>query len=95
MDNSTSIIRYISTPTKLDCYPYGTICYVQKNDEGTESDIYIQSSISQEAPEWISAPELLEYVFSPYLKDPQFIKNLLSLHAKKESVDSIMPTNSR
>ena len=81
------ITRYIAAPTKLEVQPRGTLCVVFKNDEGTEKELYMQTSHTIEDPIWMSANELLVSCFGPYLKEPQFVANLMEMHDRNKLAD--------
>lgn len=78
MDNEDILIRYTSAPTKFDYAPFGTLCSVLLNDEGTELEMFIQTSRDENDPAWISAAEILLKVYKPKITEPKFLKSLLS-----------------
>jgi len=90
MSEIPTITRYIAPPGKLDIQPRGTLCVVLKNDEGTGSDLYIQTSHNQDDPLWMSGNELLVSVFGIYLKEPEFIVGLMNGHTNKDKVLKIL-----
>lgn len=73
----TPKIRYTSPPTQFDIAPFGTLCSVMKNDEGTESELFIQASVDEEEPLWLSAAEIVLKRFKNDLQNPCFIISCL------------------
>ena len=69
--------RYIASPTNLEEAPFGALCSVFLNDEGTQHEVYVQTSRDETAPEWVSVKSLLITVYKDKLEDPLFIKELL------------------
>jgi hypothetical protein len=84
-----TITRYTAPPNKFEVQPRGTLCVVIKNDEGTEKELYMQTSHNSEDPIWMSARELLVESFGEYLTEPQFVHNLMDLRERKLSVKSL------
>lgn len=80
---SETITRYIAPPTKFEVQPRGTLCVVIKNDEGTEKELYMQTSHVVEDPVWMSAKDLLVESFGEYLTEPQFVTSLMDLRERK------------
>jgi hypothetical protein len=93
MNERPTITRYTAPPTKFEVQPRGTLCVVIKNDEGTEKELYMQTSHNSEDPVWMSARELLVESFSEYLTVPQFISNLMDLRERKLSVKNLTDYN--
>lgn len=71
------MIKYVSPPTKVDIAPQGTICSLFLNDDGTEQELYIQTSLNENDPVWISAQDLLLTVYKDRLKDASFLADCL------------------
>lgn len=90
MSERLTITRYIAPPTHLEVQPYGTLCVVLKNDEGTEKELFLQTSQTISEPVWMSATELLQSCFGPYLQDPQIVVNLMELHQRKATIADLM-----
>ena len=77
MDKASPMIRYTSAPTEYDCAIFGTLCTVFLNDDGSEKELYIQTSRDETTPLWLSAKEVLLSLFKEKLKDESFVKELL------------------
>ena len=81
---SGTLIRYTANPTKFDTHPYGTLCSVMRNDDGTEHEYFVQTSIDENDPLWMSAGELLASIYKEKLQDVTFIQELLDKHGKSD-----------
>lgn len=73
------MIRYTAPPTKYDNAPYGTICTVHLNDDGTDRQIYIQASQDENNPDWQSIEEIVIQAYKPLFNNPCFIKDCLEI----------------
>lgn len=71
------LIKYISPPTKLDIAPFGAICSLFLNDDGTEVELYIQTAQDADDPCWLSAQDLMLKVYKKRLTDPFFLSECL------------------
>lgn len=71
------LTKYISPPNKLDTAKQGTLCSLFLNDDGTEFELYIQTSQDEQDPYWLSAQELLLAVYKKKLVDPAFLTECL------------------
>ena len=83
------MIRYTAAPTKYDTAPYGTLCSVYKNDDGSEYDIFVQTSGDEFDPVWLSAQEIISVAFKPFLKNHLFIAECLKMYTAGNAVENI------
>lgn len=74
---STPMIRYTAAPTKYDQAPYGTLCTLHLNDDGTDRRIYVQTSQDETTPHWESVEDLVISAFKPLFENPCFIQDCL------------------
>lgn len=70
--------RFTAAPTKYDHAPFGTLCSVHINDEGTDKKIFIQTSHDAENAAWISVEELVIQAYRPQFEDVVFLNDCLS-----------------
>ncbi len=70
-------IRYTAPPTKYDFEPFGTLCSVLKNDDGTDTELYIQTSHNEQDPIWLSAVEVVLQRYRNELQNPCFVISCL------------------
>jgi hypothetical protein len=71
------MVRFTSAPTKFDSAPFGTLCSVFLNDDGTEQEFFVQVSADDTDPVWLSAQDLLLKVYKTKLQDPSFLTDCL------------------
>ena len=83
--STESMTRYTSAPTKFDTAPYGTLCTVYQNDEGTLYDLYVQTSKEETDPLWISAQDLLLMAYKRKLVDRTFVLECLEAQSTIQS----------
>jgi hypothetical protein len=72
-----TIIRYTTAPTKYDIAPYGTICTLYLNDDGTNSRLYIQTSSEEQDPVWLTLEQVVIQAYKPLFSNPCFIQDCL------------------
>lgn len=73
----TPKIRYTAPPTKYDVAPLGTLCSVLKNDDGTDTELFIQTSLDENDPIWLSAAEIVLQRYRNELQNPCFVVSCL------------------
>jgi hypothetical protein len=74
---SEPLIRYTAPPTKYDVAPYGTLCALHLNDDGTDRRLYIQTAQEENDPHWIAVEELVIQAFKPLFENPCFLQDCL------------------
>ena len=79
------MIRYTAAPTKYDHAPYGTLCALHLDDEGTQRRLYIQTGLDTKNPHWISVEELVIKTFMPLFDNPCFLKECLQKIEQQKS----------
>lgn len=71
------MIRYTAAPTKYDIAPYGTLCALHLNDDGTDRRLYIQVSQDESDPHWITVEELVVQAYKHLFDNPCFLQDCL------------------
>lgn len=80
--SGSAMIRYTSAPTEYDNAIWGTLCTVFLNDDGSQKQLYIQSSLDPEKPSWIKVSDMFLKVYEKRLEDPKFIEECLTEYCK-------------
>lgn len=80
--SQSPLIRYTSAPTDYDCAYWGSICTVFLNDDGSQKEFYVQSSLDADKPIWIKASDMFLKVYEKKLQDPKFIEECLAEYCK-------------
>jgi|HubBroStandDraft_5_1064220.scaffolds.fasta_scaffold1743701_1 hypothetical protein len=72
-----TITRYTAAPTKYDLAPYGTLCTVYLNDEGTARQLFIQTAQDENDPIWVTVEDIVIKAYRPLFENPCFLQDCL------------------
>lgn len=82
-DISAPMIRYTAAPTKYDSAPYGTLCALHLNDDGTDRRLYVQTSHDESDPHWIAVEELVIQAYKHLFDNSCFLQDCLKKISQK------------